>query len=113
MRGLRPLQVATEKPEMPPQVILPLVNNWNLTGGADEMLAWNGLSDHEMFFSDGPTMTTYRNTVRTIITWIPPPPPPRRRLSQCIPVSQQVYYLGLWPAALGAGAAFGGPKVLC
>lgn len=50
------------------QAILPLVNNWNLTGGADEMLAWNGLTEHELFFSDPATMQTYRNTVKTIIT---------------------------------------------
>lgn len=52
------------------QVIMPLINNWNDTGGVGEVLSWNGLSAHEDFFTDLGARRTYRNTVKAILTCV-------------------------------------------
>jgi hypothetical protein len=50
------------------QVIMPLINNWNDTGGVGEVLSWNGLSTHEDFFTDPGARRTYRNTVKAVLS---------------------------------------------
>jgi endo-1,4-beta-mannosidase len=52
------------------QAILPLINNWNDTGGVGEVLFWNGLTTHEDFFTDPGARQTYRNTVKAILSWV-------------------------------------------
>lgn len=49
------------------QVIMPLINNWNDTGGVGDMVNWNGLPTHEAFFSDPAAMQTYKTTVAAIL----------------------------------------------
>ena len=50
---------------------MPLINNWNDTGGVGEVLFWNGLSTHEDFFTDPGARRTYRNTVKALLTCAP------------------------------------------
>ena len=50
------------------QLILSLVDNWQLTDGVDQIVKWSGSAkSHEDFFSDPNCMQLYRNTVAAIL----------------------------------------------
>ena len=50
------------------QLILSLIDNWQLTDGVDQIVKWSGTaSSHEAFFSDANCMQLYRDTAAAIL----------------------------------------------
>lgn len=52
---------------LPPQVLLSLTDNWQPTGGADEMVRWAGGGSHEAFFSDPRAKALYKGHVAAVL----------------------------------------------
>ena len=50
------------------QVLLSLVNNWGVTGGVDEFVAWSPIAAiHQHFFTDPACRAMYRATAAAVI----------------------------------------------